>query len=59
MDRFTTSALALIVGLILIVLGIADAAGNSGVSLVVGGALVVAPLVASLADRRCNERPAR
>jgi hypothetical protein len=59
MDRFTTSTLALLVGLVLIVLGIADAAGNSGVSLVVGGALVLAPLVASLADRRCNGRSAR
>jgi hypothetical protein len=58
MDRFTASTLALLVGLVLIVLGIADAAGNAAVSLVVGGALVLAPLVASVVDR-CNGRPAR
>jgi hypothetical protein len=57
MDRFTTSALALLVGLALIVLGIADVASDPGVSLVVGGALVLAPLVASLADRRRDGRP--
>ena len=57
MDRFTTSALALLVGLALIVLGIADVASDPGVSLAVGGALVLAPLVASLADRRRNGRP--
>jgi hypothetical protein len=59
MDRFTTSTLALVVGLVLIVFGLADVAANSGVSLVVGGALVLAPLVASLVDRRSNGRPAR
>jgi hypothetical protein len=59
MDRFTTSALALLVGLALIVLGIADVAGNSSVSLIVGAALVLAPLVASVADRRRARRPAR
>jgi hypothetical protein len=59
MDRFTTSALALLVGLVLIVLALADAAGDSGVALAVGGALVLAPVVASVADRRCNGRPAR
>jgi hypothetical protein len=57
MDRFTTSALALLVGLALIVLGITDIAGDPGVSLVVGGALVLAPLVASGADRRRSGRP--
>jgi hypothetical protein len=57
MDRFTTSALALLVGLALIVLGIADVVGDPSVSLVVGGALVLAPLVASVADRPRSGRP--
>jgi hypothetical protein len=52
MDRFTTSALSLLVGLSLIVLGLADVAGNTSVAVIVGAVLVLAPLVASVADRR-------
>jgi Flp pilus assembly protein TadB len=58
MDRFTASALALLAGLGLIVVGLADVAGSATVSVIVGGALVLASLVASVADRRRGRRPA-
>jgi hypothetical protein len=58
MDRFTASALALLAGLGLIVVGLADVAGNGTVSVIVGGALVLAPLIASVADRHRGKRPA-
>jgi len=58
MDRFSASALSVLVGLTLIALGIADAAGNSSVALIVGAALVLAPLVAVVADRRGGGRSA-
>jgi hypothetical protein len=57
MDRFTTSALALLAGLGLIVVGLADVAGSASVSVIVGAALVLAPLAASVADRRRGGRP--
>jgi hypothetical protein len=52
MDRFSASAVSLLVGLTLIVLGVADVAGSAGVFVIVGAALVLAPLAASVADRR-------
>jgi hypothetical protein len=58
MDRFTASAIPLLVGLALIVLGIADVAASASASLIVGAALVLAPLIASVADRRRGGRPA-
>jgi hypothetical protein len=58
MDRFSASALALLVGLGLIVLGLADVAGSASVAVIVGGALALAPLVASVADRRREGRRA-
>jgi hypothetical protein len=58
MDRFTASALALLVGLGLIVVGLADVAGSATVSVIVGGALVLASLVVSVADRHRGRRPA-
>jgi succinate-acetate transporter protein len=58
MDRFTASAIALLVGLTLIVLGIADVAGSASVLVVAGAVLVLAPLIASFADRRGRRRPA-
>jgi hypothetical protein len=58
MDRFSASALSLLVGLVLIVLGLADVTGSANVSLIVGGALVVAALVASVPDRRRGGRSA-
>jgi hypothetical protein len=58
MDPFTASALSLLVGLALIVLGIVDVAGSASASWIVGALLVLAPLVASVADRRRGGRPA-
>jgi len=58
MDRFTASALALLAGLGLIVVGLADVAGSATVSVIVGGALVLASLVASVADRHRRSGPA-
>ena len=58
MDRFTASALAFLAGLGLIVVGVTDVAGSATVPVIVGGALVLAPLVASVADRRHRKRPA-
>jgi hypothetical protein len=58
MDRFSVSALSLLVGLGLIVLGLADVAGSATVSVIVGGALVVAALVASVPGRRRGGRSA-
>lgn len=58
MDRFSASALSVLVGLTLIALGIADAAGNSSVALIVGAVLVLAPLVAAVTDRRGGGRSA-
>jgi hypothetical protein len=57
MDRFSVSAVSLLVGLSLIVLGVADVAGSASVLVIVGGALVLAPLAASVADRRRGGRP--
>jgi hypothetical protein len=57
MDRFSLSAVSLLVGLGLIVLGVADVAGSASVSLIVGAALVLAPLAVSVADRRRRGRP--
>jgi hypothetical protein len=57
MDRFSVSAVSLLVGLSLIVLGLADVAGSASVSVIVGAALVLAPLAASVADRRRGGRP--
>jgi hypothetical protein len=58
MDRFTASALALLVGLTLIVLGLADVGGSSTVSLVAGAALVLVPVVAAIpAPRDKRRRP--
>jgi hypothetical protein len=57
MDRFSLSAVSLLVGLGLIVLGVADVAGSASVSLIVGAALVLAPLAVSVADRRRRRRP--
>jgi hypothetical protein len=58
MDRFTASAVCLLIGLPLIVLGVADVAASAGVSVIVGAALVLAPLVASVTERRRSRRPA-
>jgi hypothetical protein len=58
MDRCTASALALLAGLGLIVVGLTDVAGSATVSVIVGGALVLASLVASVADRHRGRRPA-
>jgi multisubunit Na+/H+ antiporter MnhG subunit len=58
MDRFTASAVCLIVGLSLIVLGVADVAGSASVLVIAGAALVLAPLLASVTDRRRSRRPA-
>ena len=58
MDRFSASAVSLLVGLSLIVLGLADVADNASVAVIVGAALVLAPLVASVADRRGEGRRA-
>jgi hypothetical protein len=57
MDRFSVSAVSLVVGLSLIVLGVADVAGSASVALIAGAALVLAPLVVSVADRRGRRRP--
>jgi hypothetical protein len=57
MDRFSVSAVSLLIGLCLIVLGVADVGGSASVSVIVGAALVLAPLVASVADRRRRGRP--
>src|SRR5215472_6926646 len=46
MDRFSASALSVLVGFGLIVLRLADVAGSPRVSMAVGAALVVAPLAA-------------
>jgi multisubunit Na+/H+ antiporter MnhG subunit len=59
MDRFTASAVCLIVGLSLIVLGVADVAASASVMVIAGAALVLAPLLASVTDRRRARRPAR
>jgi len=56
MDRFSASAASLLVGVSLIVLGLADVAGSANVSVIVGGALILAPLLASVADRRREGR---
>lgn len=56
MDRFTASALCLLVGLTLIVLGIADVGSSSDVMVIVGAALVLAPLGASFAPPNRTER---
>jgi multisubunit Na+/H+ antiporter MnhG subunit len=58
MDRFTASAVCLIVGLSLIVLGVADVAASASVMVIAGAALVLAPLLASVTDRRRSRRPA-
>jgi hypothetical protein len=58
MGHFTASALALLAGLALIVVGLADVPGSATVAVIVGGALVLAPLVASVADRHRGRRPA-
>jgi multisubunit Na+/H+ antiporter MnhG subunit len=58
MDRFTAAAVCLIVGLSLIVLGVADVAASASVLVIAGAALVLAPLVASVTDRRRSRRPA-
>jgi hypothetical protein len=58
MDRFTASAVCLLIGLPLIVLGVADVAASADVSVIVGAALVLAPLVASVTERRRSRRPA-
>jgi len=57
MDRFTASAISLLVGLSLIVLGVADVAASASVSVIAGAALVLAPLVVSVTDRRRSGRP--
>jgi hypothetical protein len=57
MDRFSVSAISLLVGLALIVLGTADVGASSSVSLIVGAALVLAPLLASIADQCRAGRP--
>jgi hypothetical protein len=57
MDRFSASAVCLLVGLSLIVLGVADVAGSPSVSVIVGAALVLAALVASVTNRRRSRRP--
>jgi hypothetical protein len=56
MDRFTTSAISLLVGLTLIVLGLADVGGNSSIALIAGAALVLVPVVASIARPRDRGR---
>jgi hypothetical protein len=56
MDRFSASAVSLLVGLSLIVLGVADVAGNATVLVIGGAALVLAPLVASVVDARSGRR---
>jgi hypothetical protein len=58
MDRFTASAVCLLTGLSLIVLGVADVAESASVSVIVGAVLVLAALVASVTDRRRPWRPA-
>jgi hypothetical protein len=58
MDRFSASAVSLLVGLSLIVLGVADVAGSASVLVIAGAALVLAPLVASLTDGRGRGRRA-
>lgn len=57
MDRFSVSALSLLVGLTLIVLGVADVAGSASVTVIVGGVLVLAALAASaFSPRRGKKR---
>jgi hypothetical protein len=58
MDRFSASAISLLVGLSLIVLGVADVAGNATVLVIAGAALVLAPLVASVVDARSGRETA-
>jgi hypothetical protein len=49
MDRFTSSAVSLLVGVCLIVLGVAGVASSAAAVVFAGAALVLAPLVASVA----------
>ena len=54
MDSFVASSLAALVGIVVLALGLAGVPENTGVTLVVGGALVLVPTIASLIS--CGRR---
>lgn len=57
MDSFLATSLAAVVGVVLLALAVAGVPEDTGIALIVGGALVLAPTVALLADRARDGRP--
>jgi hypothetical protein len=51
MDSFLSTALAALVGVVLLSLAVAGVPADAGIALIVGGALVLAPTVALLVRR--------
>jgi hypothetical protein len=52
MDSFLWMSLAAVVGVVLLALAVAGVPEQSGIALVVGGSLVLAPTVAALTCRK-------
>ena len=51
MDSFLWTSLAAVVGVVLLALAVAGIPEDSGIALVVGGALLLAPTIAALTGR--------